>query len=178
MLRMGWRAIGLLVGLICLTATAQAQTPWALRGDLSGAIQVDEADSATRTHLERVKASIADQQWDEAVDILRQVTESHAGRVLAVSPRRFVSVRDYCHMQLASLPPEALDLYRRRVDSQARRWYEQGVRERDPSRLRDVVDQLFCSSSGDDALLALGDLALEAGNAGEARGYWEKILPP
>ncbi|HWB08064.1 MAG TPA: PQQ-binding-like beta-propeller repeat protein [Pirellulales bacterium] len=181
---MGWRAVGLLV--ICWTVVppkivrreAAAQAPWGARNDLSGAIQVDEADSATRTHLERVKASIADQQWDEAVDILRQVTESHAGKVLAVSPRRFVSVRDYCHLQLASLPAEALDLYRRRVDPQARRWYEEGVRQRDARRLRDVVEQLFCSSWGDDALLALGDLALEAGNSGMARGYWEKILPP
>ena len=174
---MGWRAIGLSVGLVCLTVPASAQTPWGTRGDLSSAIQVDEADSATRTHLERVKASIANQQWDEAVDILRQVTESHAGKVLAVTPRRFVSVRDYCHLQLASLPAEALDLYRRRVDSQARRWYEEGIRGRDTSRLRDVVEQLFCSSWGDDALLALGDLELEAGNSGLARGYWESILP-
>ncbi|HEV3345114.1 MAG TPA: PQQ-binding-like beta-propeller repeat protein [Pirellulales bacterium] len=174
---MGWRAVGLLVALTCLTAPAGAQIPGGPRNDLSSAIQVDEADSATRTHLERVKASIANQQWEEAVDILRQVTESHAGKVLAVSPTRFVSVREYCHLQLASLPAEALDLYRRRVDSQARRWYEQGLRERDANRLRDVVEQLFCSSWGDDALLALGDLALEAGNAGEARGYWEKILP-
>jgi outer membrane protein assembly factor BamB len=181
---MGWRAMGLLV--ICLTVAppkvvrreAVGQTHWGSRGDLSGAIQVDEADSATRTHLERVKASIADEQWDEAVDILRQVTESHAGKVLAVSPSRFVSVRDYCHLQIASLPAEALDLYRRRVDPQARRWYEEGVRRRDADRLRDVVEQLFCSSWGDDALLALGDLALEAGDSGLARGYWEKILPP
>jgi outer membrane protein assembly factor BamB len=181
---LGWRAIGLPVALISLMASAilprqaTAQATWATRSDLSSAIQVDEADSATRTHLERVKASIAERQWEEAVDILRQVTESHAGKVLAVSPWRFVSVRDYCHLQLAALPPEALDLYRRRVDSQARRWYDQGVRDRDVNRLRDVVEQLFCSSSGDDALLALGDLALEAGSVGEARGYWEKILPP
>jgi outer membrane protein assembly factor BamB len=180
---LGWRAIRLLtvlsqVALGVAARHATAQVPSASRFELSNAIQVDEANAATRTHLERVKASIANQQWDEAVEVLRQVAESHAGKVLAVSPRRFVSVRDYCHLQLASLPSEALTLYRSRVDTQARRWYEQGIRHRDAARLRELVEQLFCSSWGDDALLALGDLALEAGNTGEARGYWERILSP
>lgn len=181
---LGSRTIGLLVGLMGLAATVApvsrviAQGPFGPRLDLSDAIQVDEADSATRNHLERVKAFIANQQWDEVVEVLRQVTEGHGGRVMAVSPWQFVNLRDYCHMQLASLPPEALTLYRGRVDTQARRWYEEGARLRDAGRLREVVDQLFCSSWGDDALLALGDLALEAGHPGEARGYWEKILPP
>ncbi len=39
---------------------------------------------------------------------------------------------------------------------------------------------MFCSSWGDDALLALGEMALEQGQYGAARGYWERILefPP
>jgi len=177
------RAIGLLVALLGLAAwlsisPAMAQGPPGLRLDLSDAIQVDEADSATRTHLERVKAFIANQQWDEAVEVLGQIPETHGGKVLAVEPSRFISVREYCHLQLASLPAEALKLYRSRVDAQAHRWYEEGLGRGDAARLRDVVEQFFCSSWGDDALLALGDLALEAGNAGDAHGYWAKILPP
>lgn len=176
----GTRSIGLTVLLasLLLAATAEGQPTAASRADLSDAILVDEADAGTRTHLERAKAFVADDQWDEAVEILRQMAESHAGKVLSVSPRRFVSVRDYCHIQLASLPAEALALYRSRVDVRAKQWYEDGFRRRDAARLRDVVDQLFCSSWGDDALLVLGDLALEAGDTGMARGYWEKILPP
>jgi len=178
----GSRTIGLTVmvasWLASASTPARAQGTFTPRVDLSDAILVDEADAATRTHLERAKAFIADEQWDEAVEILRQVTESHGGKVLPVSPWRFVSVRDYCHLQIASLPPAALELYRSRVDDRAQQWYEDGLRRRDAGRLRDVVDQLFCSTWGDDALLALGDLALEAGSTGEARGYWEKILPP
>ncbi|MGH7192204.1 MAG: hypothetical protein ACREJM_01580, partial [Candidatus Saccharimonadales bacterium] len=156
---------------------ALAQGPFLARFELSEAVQVDEAEAAARTHLEQVKALLANQQWDEAVETLRQVTENHGGKVLAVSPWRFISVRDYCHLQIASLPGEALKLYRERVDAQARGWYEAGVRQRDAELLRRVVDLLFCSSWGDDALLALGDLALERGELGNARGAWEKILP-
>lgn len=175
---MGWRAVGLIVVAASLARSAVAHGPLAPRLDLSDAIQVDEADAATRTHLEQVKAFVANEQWDEAVEILWQMPETHGGKMLPVSPWRFINVRDYCHLQLASLPPEALKLYRDRVDAQARRWYDEGVRKRDVAALRHVVQQFFCSSSGDDALLALGDLALEAGNPGQARGYWERILPP
>ncbi len=46
-----------------------------------------------------------------------------------------------------------------------------------PQRLRTIVDQYFASSVGDDALLALGDFALERGEHGEARAWWEKLIP-
>src|SRR5258708_2180290 len=35
--------------------------------ELSGSVHLDEVDSTVRAHLERVKAYIADGQWDEAV---------------------------------------------------------------------------------------------------------------
>ena len=179
-MRLGSRGIGstVLLASLVVGSTAAGQGVAVSRTELSDAILVDDADAGTRTHLERAKAFIADEQWDEAVEVLRQVAESHSGKVLPVSPLRFVSVRDYCHLQLASLPSEALALYRSRVDIRARQWYEDGVRRRDAARLREVVDELFCSSWGDDALLALGDLAFESGDNGAARGYWKRILPP
>ncbi|HUY88531.1 MAG TPA: PQQ-binding-like beta-propeller repeat protein [Pirellulales bacterium] len=179
---MGWfcRARWLAAACYALTLAGpvRAQGPAAGRFELSDAIRLDEADAATRTHLEQVRAFLANQQWDEAVETLRQVTESHGGKVIGLTPRRFVSVRDYCHLLVASLPPEALDLYRSRVDAQAERWYRQGVEKRSAAPLLSVVEQLFCSSWGDDALEALGELALEQGDYGTARGYWQRILPP
>jgi hypothetical protein len=146
------------------------------RFDLSDGLQVDEADAATRTNLERVKAMLADEQWSESVETLLQLMERQPDKLLAVSPRRFVSVREYGHLQIAGLPAEALMLYRSRVDPQARRWYESGMAGH-PELLAQVVEQSFCSSWGDAALLTLGDVALERGDLGDARGYWKKILP-
>jgi outer membrane protein assembly factor BamB len=147
---------------------------------LSEAIDVDQADSSVRAHLERVRAYVADRQWDEAVETLRQVMENHGAKVIALTPTRYVNVTDYCHVQIAALPPEALALYRQRVDAVARNWYEDGISRRNASRLADVVDQLFCSDWGDDALLALGEMELEQGNYGAARHYWERLIevPP
>ena len=150
------------------------------RFELSDQVHVDEADAATKAHLERVKALVSNQQWDEAVETLRQVMEDPSGKVIGVTERRFMRVRDYCHLQIASLPVDALKLYRGRVDPQADKWLEEGLATRNAELLERVVDQYFCASAGDDALAALGELALEEGDYGAARGWWEKIIetPP
>jgi len=147
------------------------------RFELSETVAVDRADSAVRTYLERVKEYLADGQWDEAVEALRRVMEESGGKLLGVTERRFISVRDYCHLQLASLPPEALALYRGRVDPLAGKWYEEGVARRDRRLLLGVVEEAFASSWGDNALAALGEMALESADYAAARSYWEKIIP-
>ena len=79
--------------------------------------------------------------------------------------------------QLATLPPEALKLYRRRIDPVAKKWYDEGVAQRDAKLLGKVVRQAISSSYGDKALMALGEMQLEEGNFSEARWCWERILP-
>ncbi|MEX2560169.1 MAG: tetratricopeptide repeat protein, partial [Pirellulales bacterium] len=174
-----WLALAVLAPWNPWLTPSRAQGPFGStpRFDLSGRIQLDEADAAARTHLERVKAFVANEQWDEAVETLRLVSENHGEKVIELPPWQYISVRDYCHLQIAGLPPQALQLYRDRVEPQARKWYEQGVAQRDAGPLLAVVDHLFCSSWGDDALYALGEMALEQGDHGNARGYWQKILP-
>ncbi len=148
--------------------------------ELSETVHLDEADSATRAHLERVKAYVAEGQWDESVETLRQVMETHGRKVVSVASGRYVSVADYCHLQIAALPSEALTLYRGRVDPLAGKSYEEAVAVRDADRLREIVDQMFCSTWGDDALWALGEISLERGEYAAARGCWESLIqqPP
>ncbi len=148
--------------------------------ELSSSIDLDEADSTVRAHLERVRAFVADRQWDEAVETLRQVMENHGSKVIPLTPTRYLNVTDFCHVQIAALPDDALNLYRQRVDDLARNWYEEGLANRDTGRLSDVVDQLFCSSWGDDALWSLGEMELERGNYGAARYHWQRLIemPP
>jgi len=150
------------------------------RFELSDSIEVPLADADTQARLEQAKALAADQLWDETIEALRQIMESAPNRVLPASDRRYVSVRDYCHQRLATLPVEALQLYRNRVDAQARQMFDDAVSRNDAEGLRNLVDQFFVSSSGDDALLILGDMALERGQHGEARAWWERLIetPP
>lgn len=169
-----------LIGAVQMPDSASAQLGLGSPGtsfELADSIALDTADGAVTAHLERAKACLADHQWDEAVETLRQVMENAENKLLGVTKSRYVSLRDYCQMQLATLPPEALKLYRSRVDPVARRWYEQGIANRDRKLLLKVVDQAFASSWGDKALMALGEMALEAGDFQDARWYWERILP-
>jgi outer membrane protein assembly factor BamB len=161
-------------------STARAQFFVTSRFELSDAVTLDQADSASRTHLERVTAFLADEQWDEAIETLRQVMENQSSKVVEISPGRYINMRNYCQMRLAALPAPALELYRQRVDAQAQRQYDEALAARDPRGLAAVADQWFASSVADQALFALGELRLEQGNHPAARACWEKLIetPP
>jgi outer membrane protein assembly factor BamB len=182
--RQYWRLESVVIAAFILLAGARgaAQAQWgglipSSQFELSEAVQLDQADHAVLAQLERVKTLSADRQWDEAVEILRQLMETSEGKLLLIGPRRYVGVGDWCQSRLAALPPEALRLYRGRVDPMAQKWYERGVAQRDPKLLQNVVDHAFASSYGDRALLALGEMALESGDYAAARWNWERIVP-
>jgi len=173
-------ACGLLVPWVGSPARAQPDvfgTAPGSRYKLSENVRVDRPDSTVQTYLQRVDQLLADGQWDEAVETLREVMEESGGKLLEVTERRLVSVRDFCQLKLASLPPDALGLYRSRVDPVARKWYEDGVAGRDRRLLLNVVEQAFASSWGDDALNALAEMSLEQGDYARARSCWERIVP-
>ncbi len=169
-----------------LARPAVAQRESAGPAELSTAIRVDEIDSATRGLLERVKALVAEKQWDEAVESLRQIMEKQGGRLVRMNwtsstptgeEHCYVPIRDYCQMRLAALPPAGLALYRSRVDPLAKRWFDEGVARRDADLLRRVTDEFLLSSWGDHALMALGEIALEQADYQQARWCWERISP-
>jgi outer membrane protein assembly factor BamB len=172
-----WLAPILLIGWLLMPALARGQLYYSSRFELPEAVALDQTDSATRTHLERVRACLADEQWDEAVETLRQIMENQGGKVIHLSGQRYGNLRDFCHLRISALPSPALDLYRDRVDPQARQWYEEAVAGRDVDGLRRVVDRFFCSTWGDNALLALGELALEQADYPLARACWERLIP-
>jgi outer membrane protein assembly factor BamB len=86
-------------------------------------------------------------------------------------------VRRLCHQRLAGLPRASLELYRQRVDAEAKALLEQGRQSRSQIPLRRLVDELFCSSPGDQALDLLGDLSFERGQFEEARYWWSLLAP-
>ncbi len=183
-MRHRFRAVGLItIGLLVVVflsigvARMMAQSGLNSPLELADTIRVDEPEPAVRTHLERARAMLAEQQWDEAIETLRQVMGNHGERLLRLDAQRFVTVREFCHMRLVELPAEGLRLYRGRVDASAKRWFDEGVARRDEKQLRRVVDELFAGSYADDALLVLGDMALEQGRCNQARWCWERISP-
>lgn len=148
---------------------------------------VDLLDSAAATHLESAKKFLAEKQWEEAVDAIRRVMEADAGRLVKVPEQRrlpegferLIPAREYCQWRLAGLAqeaPEALAHYRRLVDPLAEKWLAEGIAKRDERLQRQVIQQAFASSSGDDALLRLADSALERGEFAMSRYYLLRTL--
>ena len=174
---------GILIFAILVTTKAQAQFPpfpFQTRTSqfvLKEEVQIEDVQSEAKKQLVNAQAYLASQKWDEAIETLRSVAENHGPEVIQTGERRYLTVRDYCHLQIAGLPREALALYRGRVDPVAEAWLKDGLAERDAERLDELVKTLFCSSYADDALDALGELALERGDFGRARAYWERISP-
>jgi outer membrane protein assembly factor BamB len=139
--------------------------------------RVDVISGSTATRLEQARALAKGRNWDDAVDILRELAAERSDKVVDLGDGRYVSLQVACHLELARLPAEGLAAYRRRVDPIAERWFREGISGRAETMLRRVVDELFCSSWGDDALMALGELALERGDIAAARRYWEQVSP-
>ena len=174
----------LVVGCSCWVSIIQAQVfPQQVR-ELGGQFDINLADSAANKRLSLADAYLQAEKWSEAVDALRHVMDDYPGKVIKLpateTPRsytQYVGVREFCQRKIVWLPPKALELYRQRVDPQARDWYEQGLLHRDPARLQHIVDRFFSSTWGDDALLALGEMHLAAGHFAEARHCWQRILP-
>lgn len=183
--RRSWRLLLPVLIAAVTTFVDVRQSAWAQFGpfsptsrfELADTVQLDRADNTVLAHLQRIKAFLADRQWDEAIETLRRVMEDSEDKLIGVTEHRYIRVRDYGHLQLAALPEEALALYRSRVDPLARRWYEEGIERRARGPLLSVLREAFASSSGDEALLALGEMALESGNYTSARWYWERIIP-
>ncbi|MBC8356564.1 MAG: PQQ-binding-like beta-propeller repeat protein [Planctomycetes bacterium] len=175
---------------ICLTflvaRDARGQDPTPLPRPT---VSIDLADNATLAHLDRFDALLAEQQWQEAVETIRQVAETSGKQLVRVTPegaalparfQRYLPLSDYGQakiIELARHSPEALALYRRQVDSVASRLFESGRNQRDEAALIELVTKYFASSYTDRALLQLGEIAMERGNWNEARGYWEQISP-
>jgi len=144
--------------------TAEAARPYLLRGH-------------NRRLLDSVVRLVDAEQWDDALDLLLRLIDLEDDSVVSIADHRFVSLQNYCHRLITRLPPTTLARYRAQVDPLAETWFRQGIADRDVASLQRVVDEAFCSSWGDDALLALGEFALSRGEYQKARLAWSRLSP-
>jgi outer membrane protein assembly factor BamB len=171
------------------TVYGQFITPGISDEEVNYTVELNEVAAVTRRELERAEAFLKNQQWEEAVETFRRIIEEDSDRVIAVdygsapvqpSSSVHIPVREFCQMRLARQAieaPEALKLYRQRVDPVVRELLNRAKPIRDIATLRRVIRTMFASSHGDDALFVLGEIELERGNFASARGLWERISP-
>ncbi len=166
---------GLLIasGWMAVPATATAQDPVRFRTLFS----VDVEPRVVRI-LETAREHIREGQWEQAIPILQELIETGGDSLIPLEPGRFGNVAQYCHLLISYMSPSGLAEYRNRVDGQAAEWLADGRANLDEAPLRRIVERAFNSSSGDESLWLLGELAFEQGLYAQARRYWQLLVPP
>ena len=181
---MCWLAGKAVLGLAAiLPAGAWAQGP----NIGAGTFDPDSSGPAAKLLLRVAFEHAQGKQWSEAVQKYQQVIDQFPNKLTTLATGEpaagrasefmlYVDDRWYAHRAIAKLPPEAREIYRKRVDGVIERWFRQGESQRDLPLLRRVVDQAFCSSWGDDALELLGDLAFQDGRFAEALAAYGRLV--
>jgi len=136
-----------------------------------------DVNNAVLKKMGSVRDFLAEKQWEDAVDILIQISDEYGDSLYPESTGRYLRVSEYCQNLLAAFPREAIVIYREKVDPRAQRWFEQALAESSEQPLLNIVDQALMSSYGDDALYRLGEMAWERGALSQARASWRKLIP-
>ncbi|MBY0526093.1 MAG: PQQ-binding-like beta-propeller repeat protein [Gemmataceae bacterium] len=162
-----------------LVAGREAVWPEPSTEPLPPAKLLGEAASTGR-RLTEAASRVQKKQWADAIEEYQRILDECGDDLVALDPQKpnhCVQARRLCHIAIAGMP-EAHKLYRARVDEQAKKWLEAGIKERDAAMLRRLVDQAFCSRHTDRALDLLGDLAFERGDFEEAEQWWRMVARP
>jgi hypothetical protein len=136
-----------------------------------------EADATrTRKRLTEAQQKLTDGKFAEAADELQKILDESGDDLVLVKDDSYQPARRLVQQYLASLPTDALNTFRNRIDAPAKRLLEAGRVNRDPQPLRELLGQYFVSRPAEDALLLLGELEFERGNFVAAERSWRMLL--
>jgi outer membrane protein assembly factor BamB len=134
--------------------------------------------------MKQADAFVQDGQAEEAIAIIQRIQARYPRQLIRDSATarpgfsRYHPVSSECQLWIASLPrrlPGGLDMYREQVDPLAERWLSEARANHDRSPLERIVESIPNSRHGDQAMLLLGDMRLEAGDYAGARDAWQSI---
>lgn len=158
-------------------AVAQAEAFWTPPPLPSVEARVIEVASTIDRELAQLDVLAEASAWEQAVDTVLRLAGDSSSELVEVAPGYYVPLVDACQMRVARWPAEGLAAYRERMDGVAAALLAEATRERSAAKLRRVATEYRMTHSGDDALLALADLALEQGHTATARGYLLSVSP-
>jgi outer membrane protein assembly factor BamB len=141
------------------------------------AVVLSGESRAAALRLSEARKHLDEQKWPEAIDKLQALLNTAGNDLVPLSPTHSMRAGRLCQVHLASLPPDALHVYRQRYETQARKKLEQAQIDRDPDSLRKIVDETFCTRAAEKAIDLLGDLAFERARFAEAEEWWRLLAP-
>ena len=134
--------------------------------------------SETQRRLQQWDSLIADKAWSDAFHLFDELMITCDEEVFTLGKSDYaqsIPLKSYLQSRLSQLPPEGVRQYRRIYDSIAEALYQQGISAHDTHILQQVTTDYFLTSWGDDAMLALGDIAFTSGDFRLAREHWIRI---
>ena len=129
----------------------------------------------TRKRLAQAEITLGTGDATTATNQLQQIIDEAGGDWVEVEPGRFLPARTIAQQLLARLPVADLQRYQDRIDAPAKKLLDTGLKNNDPAPLRTLVTRYSVSRHAEAALLRLGDLALERGDARRAESYWTQL---
>ncbi|QDT40490.1 outer membrane biogenesis protein BamB [Gimesia alba] len=169
----------LVLGTTCFSAEFCLAQPEPLDASLKFRESVSlDVNNTVLKKMGSVRDYLAERQWEDAVNILVQISNEYGDSLYPESPGRYLRVSEYCQNLLAGFPREAIAIYREKTDPRAKRWWEQAETDATVQPLLNIIEQALMSSYGDDALYRLGEISWEQGDLSQARAYWRKLIPP
>lgn len=152
-------------------AVAQAEEFWTPPPLPAVEARVIEVASTIDRELAQLDVLAEASAWEQAVDTVLRLAGDSSSELVEVAPGYYVPLVDACQMRVGRWPADGLAAYRERMDGPAAALLAEATRQRSAAKLRRVATEYRMTHSGDDALLALADLALEQGHTATARGY-------
>lgn len=132
----------------------------------------------TQKRLAEAQEKIRSGNAAEAMaDLQRILDENGDDLVSSGSTASLIPARRIAHALIGSLPEPVLTAYRERVESAAHALYDKGLKNRSAEPFRELLDRYFHARIVPEALLLLGELELEQGNAYAAESTWRRLLP-
>ncbi len=135
------------------------------------------ADPELASYLSQAQDLAKSGEYAKALDVLQALLNKNgAGFVPAGDGHRYVSLAQKVDETLGGLPADALDLYRRLNDEQARRQMEQASAQRDLDALDELSQRYRRSSLGSEIARRLGALQFDNGQFAPAWRSFEQAL--
>lgn len=155
-----------------------------LRADSEiGRSHIPQLDDNAAHRLEVAARDFQEGRWLRGIEILQELREKLRERtsLIAAGGTDYYRMYKPSEVQLRdlldSLPDEALEVFRKRFDTNAEALYRHGLAARDVAELMRCAEAFPLCAAGRAAAMAAGDILLEQGRPFEARRAWSLIDP-
>lgn len=165
-----WAATVVLFGAVLSPTVFGQREFWDMQEDggfFTSQVQIAGSRQA-ETQIEKARADLAAKEYERSVRSIQAVLDQHSTGALTLERQRTVGIRDWCHGFLASMPPEALERYRKIFDPYAQEIFERGKATADIDLLKDVFARYRMTSFGRPALSLATMILFERGRLADA----------